>query len=248
MYSPHTFTIGVHGVKHIGIVGCSAEGAALCYRTICATGAKLLGGHKHPEVSMHTPSFEEYVRYLDAGDWSGVADLMIASADKLTGAGADFLICPDNTIHQVLPDVIAKTKAPWLHIGEVASDEAVRRGFRQVGIMGTRWLVDGDVYPETFAARGLQYRRPDATDRDEMNRIIMDELVHGVFRRESIANLCAITERMKTAGCDSVVLGCTELPLVIDDSNSAVPVLDSTRLLAWAALRKAAGLPGATAA
>lgn len=226
-------------MKHIGIVACSAEGAALCYQTICQTAARWLGGHEHPEITMHSPSLQRYVEYLNAGDWAGVASLMLASARKLAAAGADFLICPDNTIHQALPKVVPKTTLPWLHIAEVVSDEAVRRGFRRVGIMGTRWLVDGDVYPAKLSTRGLESVRPGLADRDELNRIILDELVHGEFKSESTAYLCAVTERLKAAGCDSIVLACTELPLVLGDVNSSLPVLDSTRLLARAALRKA---------
>jgi aspartate racemase len=228
-------------VKHIGIVGCSHEGASLCYRTICATGAKQLGGHAHPEVSLHSPSFEAYVACLEGGDWSGVANLMVASAEKLQGMGADFLISPDNTIHQVLPEVARRTALPWLHIAEIVRDEAVRRGFRRIGLMGTRWLVDGPVYPDALGSAGLEYRRPDAADRATTNRIILEELVHGEFHLRSVDELISATEHFEAAGCDAVVLGCTELPLVLDDSNSAVPVLDSTRLLARAAVQRAIG-------
>jgi aspartate racemase len=226
--------------QHIGIVGCSAEGAALCYKTICVEGAALLGAHAHPEVSMHTPSLADYVRCLDAGDVAGVGELMLASARKLQAAGADFLICPDNTIHQAFDYVAPRSPLPWLHIAEVAADEAVRRGFRRIGITGTRWLVDSEVYPSRFAARGLEYRRPNAQERDETGRVIMDELVNGIFSPEGVASFQRVIERMKAQeGCDAVVLGCTEIPLIISDANSALPTLDSTRLLARAALRRA---------
>ncbi|SFO05466.1 aspartate racemase [Variovorax sp. PDC80] len=226
--------------QHIGIVGCSAEGAALCYKTICVEGAALLGPHAHPEVSMHTPSLADYVRCLDAGDVAGVGELMLASARKLQAAGADFLICPDNTIHQAFDYVAPRSPLPWLHIAEVAADEAVRRGFRRIGITGTRWLVDSEVYPSRFAARGLEYRRPNARERDETGRVIMDELVNGIFSPEGVASFQRVIERMKAQeGCDAVVLGCTEIPLIISDANSALPTLDSTRLLARAALRRA---------
>lgn len=226
--------------QHIGIVGCSAEGAALCYKTICVEGAALLGAHAHPEVSMHTPSLADYVRCLDAGDVAGVGELMLASARKLQAAGADFLICPDNTIHQAFEYVAPRSPLPWLHIAEVAADEAVRRGFRRIGITGTRWLVDSEVYPSRFAARGLEYRRPNARERDETGRVIMDELVNGIFSPEGVASFQRVIERMKVEeGCDAVVLGCTEIPLIISDANSALPTLDSTRLLARAALRRA---------
>ncbi len=225
--------------QHIGIVGCSAEGAALCYRTICSEGAKLLGPHAHPEVSMHTPSFADYASCLDRGDWQGVGELMLASANKLASAGADFLICPDNTIHQALPDMESRSPLPWLHIAEVVVAEAVYRRFQRLVLTGTRWLVESEVYPEKLAARGLEFIRPEKDERIEMNRIIMDELVCGVFKPEAIAYFQGVIERSKESGCDAAILGCTEIPLIIDDTNSALPTLDSTRLLARAALRRA---------
>jgi aspartate racemase len=227
--------------KHIGIVACSAEGAALCYRTLCVEGAALLGPHAHPEVSMHTHSLARYVVHLDRADWPGVAALMLDSADKLARIGADFLVCPDNTIHQALPHVLPRSPRPWLHIAEVVAEEAARRGLRRIGITGTRWLVDSEVYPEKLAARGLDYLRPTAPERDEMNRIIMDELVYGVFKPEGIAAFQRIMQRMQAEGCDAVVLGCTEIPLIISDANAPLPTLDSTRLLARAALQRAVG-------
>ncbi|MBX3659154.1 MAG: amino acid racemase [Ramlibacter sp.] len=227
--------------QHIGIVGCSAAGAALCYQTLCTEGAQWLGPHAHPEVSMHTPSLAEYVARLDRGDLHGVAELMLASAQKLAASGADFLICPDNTIHQAFDHVASRSPLPWLHIADVVAAEASQRGYRRVGITGTGWLVDSEVYPEKLAARGLAYLRPEAAERNEINRIIMDELVCGVFRPEGVAYFQQVIGRMKADGCDAVVLGCTEIPLIIHDGNSPLPTLDSTRLLARAALRRAVG-------
>ena len=222
---------------HIGIVACSAEGAALCYRTICMEGSRLLGAHAHPEISMHTPSLAEYVRCLDRGDWEAVGELMLTSARKLAGMGADFLICPDNTIHQALPYVLPRSPLPWLHIAEAVADSAVQRGFTRLGVTGTRWLVDSEVYPEKLGVRGLGFVRPDYAERDEINRIIMDELVGGIATPEALAYFQQVIERMKGQGCDAVVLGCTEIPLIVNDANSPLPTLDSTRLLARAALR-----------
>lgn len=225
--------------RHIGIVACSAEGAALCYRTICVEGGALLGGHAHPEVSMHTPSLADYVVCLEREDWRGVGELMLASAQKLAKIGADFLICPDNTIHQALPHVLPRSPLPWLHIAEVVAAEAAARGFKRLGLTGTRWLVASGVYPEKLEARGLAYVRPTAAEREETNRIIMDELVMSVFKPASTAYVQAMIRRMKSEGCDAVILGCTELPLIVSDANSPLPTLDSTRLLARAALRRA---------
>jgi aspartate racemase len=225
--------------QHIGIVACSAEGAALCYRTICAEGSRFMGPHRHPEVSMHTHSLAEYVEFLDRGDLQGVGDLMLSSAGKLASIGADFLICPDNTIHQAFSYVEPRSPRPWLHIAEVVAAEAAERGYRRLGLTGTRWLVDSEVYPEKLAARHLDCVRPTDAERDETNRIIMDELVYGVFKPEGISYYSQVFARMKDDGCDAVILGCTEIPLIMNDSNSPLPTLDSTRLLARAALRRA---------
>jgi aspartate racemase len=224
---------------HIGIVACSAEGAALCYQTICREGALRLGAHAHPEVSMHGHSLADYVACLARGDWPGVAELMLDSARKLTRSGAEFLICPDNTIHQALPWIEPHLALPWLHIADVVAAEAASRGFRRLGLVGTRWLVDSEVYPSKLAARGLECMRPTPAERDEIDRIIMDELVAGVFKPEAVVFHQQVIARMKEVGCDAVVLGCTEIPLIIDDANSALPTLDSTRLLARAALSRA---------
>jgi aspartate racemase len=229
-------------LQHIGIVACSAEGAALCYRTICVEGAARSGGYAHPEVTVHTPPLADYVACLDRGDWAGVAELMLGSARKLAAVGADFLICPDNTIHQALPHLEARSPRPWLHIAEVVAAAAVARGARRIGVTGTRWLVESEVYPDKLAARGLGHVRPGAEDREECNRIIMDELVRGRLEPASVAYFQQVIGRLKAEGCDAVVLGCTEIPLIISDANSPLPTLDSTRLLARAALRRA--VPG----
>lgn len=227
--------------QHIGIVGCSAEGAALCYRTICAEAPAWLGAHAHPEVSMHTPSLAAYVDCLDRGDLDGVAALMLDSARRLQAAGADFLICPDNTIHQAFGRVQPRSPLPWLHIADEVAAEAQRRGFRRIGITGTAWLVGSDVYPAALARQGLAWERPDDTQRATMGRLIMDELVGGVFRPDTVAFFQTVIEGFAQRGCDAVVLGCTEIPLIIGDYNAALPTLDSTRLLARAALRRAVG-------
>ena len=225
--------------QHIGIVACSAEGAALCYQTICIEGPRLLGRHAHPEVSMHTHSLAAYMQRIYEDDWEGVGELMLASAHKLAKAGADFLICPDNTIHSAFAHVEPRSPLPWLHIAQVVAEQASERGFRRLALTGTKWLVGSEVYPQQLAARGLAWLRPSAAECEEINRIIMEELVGGLFRPESVAFFQRVIGRLKNEGCDAVVLGCTEIPLIMDDSNSPLPTLDSTRLLARAALRRA---------
>src|SRR6185295_7155765 len=233
--------------QHIGIVACSSEGAALCYRTLCLEAATVLGRYGHPEVSMHTPSLAQYVQCLDRADWRGVGALMLASADKLAKIGADFLICPDNTIHQALPHIEARLPRPWLHIAEAVADAAVARGFRRLGLTGTRWLVDSAVYPEKLRARGLEWVLPSPDERKEINRIIMNELVCGVVNLGAVTYIERVIARLQAQRCDAVVLGCTELPLIINDANSVLPTLDSTRLLARAAVDRAARGAGAAA-
>jgi aspartate racemase len=225
--------------KHIGIVACSAEGAALCYRTICVEGAAIMGAHDHPEVSMHTFSLGEYMKPIYRADWRAAGEMMLASAQKLAKMGADFLICPDNTMHQALAYALPRSPLPWLHIAEVVAEEAASRGFRRVALTGTRWLVESEVYPEKLTARGIEYVRPNKDEREEINRIIMDELVYSVFKPEAVAYFQRVIGRLKDEGCDAAILGCTEIPLIMNDGNSPLPTLDSTRLLARAALRRA---------
>ena len=222
----------------IGIVACSAEGAALCYRTICARAPAVLGRHAHPEIVLHGISLAAYVAALEAGDLAGVADIMLRSADKLAAMGADFLICPDNTIHAAMPLVAERSPLPWLHIAEVAAAEAQSRDIRTAGLLGTRWLVDSDVYPDALSPLGINVLRPEPEERDEVDRIIMDELVNDIHISNSTYYLANLINHMKQRDCEAVILGCTELPLAIGDHNSALPVLDSTRLLADAALAR----------
>jgi aspartate racemase len=224
--------------KHIGIVAVSAEGAALCYRTICVEGAELLGPHTHPEVSLHTIPLSRYMVHIEIGDWQGVGELMLASARKLAAVGAEVLICPDNTVHQAFEhvDLAVQTSIPWLHIAEAVADVAIARGYGKVGILGTRFLMEGPVYPSRLEPKGIQWQIPPAADRERVNRIIFDELVYGQIRTVSRTYFCDLIRGFKEDLCDAVVLGCTEIPLLICDEVSPLPCLDSTRLLARAAL------------
>ena len=225
--------------KHVGIVACSAEGAALCYRTLCTEAPALMGPHQHPEVSMHTFPLGRYMECLYRDDWDSIADLMAESARKLASIGAEFCICPDNTIHQAFDRATRYSPIPWLHIAEVVADEAARRGFRHLGVLGTRYLMEGPVYPEKLTPRGIAHTIPTSTQRARINTIIFDELVNGRFLPESCRYFVDTITDLKQQGCDAVVLGCTEIPLIISDADSPLPTLDSTRLLARAALRKA---------
>jgi aspartate racemase len=225
--------------RHIGIVAVSAEGAALCYRTICAEGAAPFGPHLHPEITMHTIPLGEYMRVAD-GNWNNVGDLLLLSARKLAAAGAELLICPDNTAHESIDLVIERAPLPWIHVAEEVARAAAEQGSRRVGLLGTRRLMEGPVYPPRFAARGIELMTPDAADRERISRIIFDELVCGRFEADARRYYVEVIEKLKSRGCDAVALSCTEIPLLISPADSPLPTLDSTRILSRAALREAA--------
>jgi aspartate racemase len=196
-------------MKHIGIVAVSAEGAAHCYRTICLEGAAILGPHEHPEISLHCFSLSSYQRLIDG--------------DR----------------HRGLDLVRERSPAPWIHIAEEVSDEARRRGFKRIAILGTRFLMEGLVYRSKLAPVGIDCCVPNAEQRTRINRIIYDELVYARFVLESREYFQNLIRELGDNGCDAVALACTEIPLLVSDADSPLPILDSTRILARAALREA---------
>ena len=227
--------------QHIGIVAGSAEGAALCYRTICTEAPALLGEHNHPEITMNSVPLAEHMRYVRGGDWEGLAGVLLESARKVAQAGADFAICPDNTYHQAFKHLVPRSPIPWLHIAEVVAEEARRAGYSRLGILGTKYLTESPVYPEALEGFGIGSQIPDEADRHRINDIIFDELVNGIFPEASRLYFNEVSDKLKARGCDAVVLGCTEIPLIVRPDDCPLPTLDSTRLLARAALRRAVG-------
>jgi aspartate racemase len=225
--------------KHIGIVACSAEGAALCYQTICKESAEIMGRHNHPEISMHTHPLSDYMDCIYRSDWEGVASLMLSSAKKLEKTGAHFMICPDNTIHQAMPEVLQKSTVPWLHIAVEVTKVILNMGFKNVLVLGTRYLMTGPVYADIFDHNDIRYLMPDENSRNQIDRIIMDELVYGIIKDESRKFFLGLIEDFTSLGANAVVLGCTEIPLIVLPSDSSLPVLDSTRILARAAIQEA---------
>lgn len=223
--------------RHLGIVAVSAEGAALCYRTICSEGAALFGRHAHPEMSTHTYPLSEYMRHIDTGRWSDVGAMLLSSAGKLRQTGAQLLLCPDNTAHQALDLVRDASPLPWLHIAEEVAAAASQRGFHRLLVLGTRYLMEGPVYPAKLGPLGIEVVIPAAARREQVNSFIFDELVYGRLEDSTRGVFQEVIEEGREHGCDAVVLGCTEIPLLVDDRCSPLPTLDSTRLLARAALR-----------
>ena len=225
-------------MKHVGIVAVSAEGAALCYRTICLEGAALFGPHDHPEITLHGFSLAGYQRLIDDDRFDAVGEMLLESAAKLVQSGAQLLICPDNTVHRGLDLVRQCSPAPWIHIAEEVAGEARRRGFKRLGILGTRFLMEGPVYRTRLAPAGIEHRVPNAGQRARINQIIYDELVRARIVPESRTYFQNVIRDLAADGCDAVALACTEIPMLIDSADSPLPILDSTRILARAALRK----------
>jgi len=199
----------------------------------------IMGRQSHPEITMHTYPLSEYMRHIEVDRWDGVAELMLSSAEKLARVGADFIICPDNTIHQAFDRVVDKSSLPWLHIAEEVASEAAGRNYRRLGILGTRYLMEGPVYPTKLAAKKINHSIPDTNERRRINEIIFDELVKGRFTEESRRYFNEVIDRLKDQGCDAAVLACTEIPLLLTEDDSSLPTLDSTRILARAALKRA---------
>ena len=228
-------------MKHIGILAHSAEGATLCYRTAWLEGVRRLGPHNHPEITLTGVAMAEAMPAWESGDLAKLRSIFIRDAGKLAAAGADFFVLPDNTAHIALESEGEAFPIPCLHIAEVVADEAQQLGHRNVGILGTKWTMSGPVYPGALGRRGIGHAVPDEADRKTVDSIIFDELCLGVFTDESRAAYVAIIEKLAEQGCDSVALVCTEIPLLITEAVSPLPILDSTRLLARAAVEVATG-------
>ena len=222
--------------KHIGIIAVSFEGAALCYRTICQESFAIMGRFAHPEVSVHTYSLSRYMDYIEKDDWDGVAALMVSSAKKLAAAGADFGICPDNTVHRAFEKVSSQSPIPLVSITETVAKECQSKGYRKVGVLGTKYTMQGTVYRDVLSELKIQMVVPSREDQEKINSIIFDELVPGKTTESSSKGIIEAIQKLKKLGCDAVILGCTEIPLVINSGNSPLPVIDSTRLLARKAL------------
>jgi aspartate racemase len=226
--------------KHIGIVGVSYEGAALCYRTIIQEAKDLLGPFQNPEVTLHNLNWGRYHFPSEANEWGKVSEAILESATKLAHIGADFLICPDNTVHVSIDPIIDKSPLPWIHIADIVARTAQAKGYTRVGLLGTQPLMEGPVYPRRFEPLGIQLMTPNYEQRRQVQRYIVDELVYGTMLPTTRKYFQSLIEEFAEGGCNAVGLCCTEIPLLIAPEDSALPTLDSTRLLARAALREAA--------
>ena len=228
-------------MKHIGILAHSFEGATLCFRTACLEGVKRLGAHMHPEVTMTCSPMPLVLDAWEGGDNEQLRGFFMEDANKLAAAGCDFFVLPDNTAHIAMESPGEPFPLPGLHIGEVVAEQAKRDGRRKVGILGTKYTMNGPVYPGALGRRGIEWAVPDEADRKIVDDIIFNELCLGTFTDESRDAYVRIIEKLADDGCDAVALVCTEIPLLITQDVSRLPILDSTRLLAAAAVEVAIG-------
>lgn len=228
-------------LKHLGILAHSAEGASLCFRAFCQEGFRELGEHDHPDVTLDCIAMARAMPAWEAADHAAVRAIFATSLERLARAGADFFVCPDNTAHMALELAGEPLPLPGLHIGEVVAESAARAGRRRVGVLGTRYLMEGPVYPRALQARGIAFELPEPAERARIHAVIFEELVNGVFADASRAEYVRIIERLASRGCDAVALVCTEIPLLVTPEASPLPTLDSTRLLARAAFEVAVG-------
>ena len=225
--------------KHIGIVTVSYEGAVLCYQTICAEAASVMGEHRHPEITMHSFPLAEYLPFASKGDWEGVAELLLKSVNKVALAGADFAICPANTAHEAFEYLKPRSPIPWLHIVDVVGEAAKEENYRKLGVLGTKFLMEGKVYSKVLSSQDIDVMTPESKQREQINNLILEELVKGTLKDSTRDYFRSLVAEMGTAGCDAVVMACTEIPLVLRPEDVEIPLLDSTRLLARAALKEA---------
>jgi aspartate racemase len=228
--------------KHVGIVACSVEGSALCYRAIAQMAEQFMGDHNHPRITLHSIPMSDWMPAFNRADYKAVGSFMLESAKVVAGAGADFAICPDNTCHLSWQYFIDDSPIPWLHIAEVVAQEASSNGWKKAGLLGTRFTMTGPVYREMFARYHIEVLPPSAEDQKMVHDVIFGELVHGVFPESSRLGYNRVIDGLKRQGCDGVILGCTEIPLLVRPDDCPLPALDSTRLLARAAVLHALGL------
>jgi aspartate racemase len=226
-------------MKTLGIVAHSAEGAALCFLTACREGTVQLGPHMYPNIVMSAVPMALSLPAWEANDYPGVARFLSEGVQKVSNAGADFYVCPDNTAHIVLEQIAGDLPLPGLHIADVVCQEILRHGWKRVGLLGTRWTMTGPVYETALEKRGLERLVPDEPVRERLNTAIFDELCLGIFEAETTDLFLHAIEDLKSNGAECVILGCTEIPLIVTPENSSLPTLDSTRLLAKHAVLEA---------
>lgn len=226
--------------KHIGIVAVSPEGAAVCYREIFRRATAIIGDEGHPVVSVYSEPLEKYIQALMRDDWHTIGGLLNQSARKLAAAGAEFCLTPDNVMQHAVPLAEVGSPIPWLTMTDLVADRIVNDGRKSVGVVGTKMVMFGSTYQAVLGIRGVKVLAPDARDAETIDSIIFRELIHGEATGTARQNLIDAIKRLGDRGAEGVVLGSSEVPLLISAENSPLPVYDSVALLAEGAIRRAA--------
>ena len=210
----------------------------MCIRTICTEGPKLSGAsHNHPEVSLHIIPLAHYMRHLDKGEHHQIADLMLKSAEKLASIGAQMPISPDSSVHAAMPFVLPKSPLPWLSVSEVVAEAALIAGYKKLGLLGTNWVIDSGVYQQTLAAYQMECLTPPSSTTEAIDDIMVSEMFQGVHKIESFRFLQAAAQELRKQGCEAIILGTSEMSLMLTTENLGLPVLSPAKLLAQEALR-----------
>jgi aspartate racemase len=229
-------------VLTIGLLGgMSWESSALYYRLLNEAVRDRLGGLHSARCVLLSVDFAEIERLQVTGEWDRAGELLAADAEALEGAGAELVLLCTNTMHRVAPAIDAALTVPLLHIGDVTADAVTVAGLRRVGLLGTAFTMEQPFLSDRLAGRGVHVLVPDPVDRELVHRVIYDELVLGVVRDESRQAVLAVVERLMAEGAEGVVLGCTELELLLGQDDVAVPVFPTTRLHVEAAVAVALG-------
>ena len=226
-------------MRHIGILAHSGDGAALCFLEMVREAGRRLGAHQHPEITLSILPMGPTLELYERSDLSAVKAHLARTARRLAAAGCDFFVCPDNTAHIALELPGEPVALPGLHIAEIVAERAKAEGYGCVGLLGTKWTMEGPVYPAAFARNGIVLRIPEPAERALVDRVIFSELTQGRLIEASRAEYVRIIDALGRGGCDAVALSCTEIPLLITPDVSPLPTLDSTRLLAREAVAAA---------
>ena len=224
---------------HIGILAHSADGAALCFLEMVREAARQLGPHQHPEITLSIRPMGPALEHYERNDLAAVREHLTGTAERLARAGCDFFVCPDNTAHIALELPGTQLPLPGLHIADIVAERARVDGRKCVGLLGTKWTMEGPVYPAAFARSGISMRTPSSTDRAVVDDVIFSELCQGMLTGSSRERYIQIIAALQQEGCDAVALCCTEIPLLITPDVSPLPTLDSTGLLAREAVHVA---------
>ncbi|MDQ0843200.1 aspartate/glutamate racemase family protein [Streptomyces sp. V1I6] len=227
-------------MRTIGLIGgMSWESSAEYYRLLNELVRDRLGGLHSARCVLHSVDFAEIEELQTAGEWERAGEILAAAARGLEAAGADLLLICTNTMHKVAGQVEAAVRVPLLHLADATADAVRARGLTRVGLLGTAFTMEQDFYRERLAGHGLEVLTPDAEGRALVHRVIYDELCLGVVRDESRARYQKVIGELVDAGAEGVVLGCTEIELLIGPGDSPVPVFPTTRLHALAAVEAA---------